>query len=187
MITPSKFRIIILATLVTLTITSNVQAEEYEWLKSPGYESIFVFTEFNGCDFIADKLNETVKRTFSRSNIKATLSNSLVFQTTDNRKNSTYELVDDNLTGSNKIILHIYGKCIKYSSGFVYQFDINFGVNDTKYSQALLYSTPQHSVIGVDSIMGIERNFRMLMRNVVDDYCSANQDDSESGRYVSEQ
>ena len=176
MITPSKFRIVlIMAAVITFNLTSYTQAEEYGWLKSPGYESIFVFTDFSDCDFIVDKLNETVKRTFSRSNIKATISNSLVFNTTGESQNSVYELVDEALTSNNKIILYIYGKCIRYSSGFIYQFDVNFGVNDTKHSQALLYSKPRHSVIGVDSVMGIDRTFRSLMKNVVDDYLSANQ------------
>jgi hypothetical protein len=150
--------------------------------KSPEHKTIFVITDFNECDFIAGKLNETVKKTFLRSNIKATISNSLVFQTTDESEDSVYELVDEELVGDNKIILHVYGKCIKYSSGFIYQFDVNFGVNDTDYSQALLYSTPRHSVIGVDSVMGIDRAFRILMQNVVDDYWSANRGESVAGR-----
>lgn len=167
--------ILILTAVFTLLSTSFTQAEEYEWLKSNNFESIFVFTDFNGFDFIADKLDETVKRTFSRSNIKATISNSMTFKATDKNEEPTYELLDDDLVDNNKIILHIYGKCIKYNSGFIYQFDIHFGVKNIKYSQALLYSTPQHSVVGVDSVFGIEKTFRELMKNVVDDYLSANQ------------
>lgn len=176
MIGPSKFKIIlILSAVVTLHLTSYAQAEDYEWLKSPNHESVFVFADFNGCDFIADKLNETVARTFSRSNIKATISNSMAFKATGESENPVYELLDEELFGSNKIIIHVYGKCIKYASGFIYQFDIHFGVKNEKYSQALLYSTPRHSVVGVDTVMSIERSFRNLMQNVVDDYCSANQ------------
>lgn len=182
MTTPSKNRIIlILAVVVILHVTSYAQAEDYEWLKSSGYETIFVFTDFNGCDSIVDELNETVRRTFLRSNIKAIVSSSFVFKTTGGSKNSVYELVDEELISNNKIILHLYGKCVRYSSGYIYQFDVNFGVNDTKHSQALLYSTPRHSVIGVDSIMGIDRVFRTLMRNVVDDYWFANQAESGVG------
>ena len=186
MITHSKFRtILILAIVLTSHVTSYARAEEYEWLKSPGYETIFVFTDFNECDFIADKLNETVRRTFSRSNIETTISNSPVFKTTNKNQNDVYELVDEELTGNNKIILYIYGKCIRYSSGFIYQFDINFGVNDTKSSQTLLYAMPRHSVIGVDSLMGIDRTFRTLMKNAVDDYCSANQGELTGGQHQS--
>ena len=175
MITSSRFKIIlILSAFVAFHAASYAQAENYEWLKSPEYESIFVYTDFNGCDFIADKLKETVKRTFSRSDIDTTISNSMTFKTTDKSDNSIYELLDDELIANNKIILHVYGKCIKYSSGFIYQFDIHFGENNNKYSQALLYSTPRHSVIGVDTIMGIERSFRDLMQNVADDYVTAN-------------
>jgi len=173
--TSSKFKkIIILAAVFALQAASYAQAETYEWLKSPGYESIFVFTDFNGCDFIADKLNETVKRTFSRSNIEATISNSLAFKTTYKSEDSVYELLDEELIADNKIILHVYGKCMKYSSGFIYQFDLHFGVINKKYSQALLYSTPRHSVMGVDTVMGIERAFRQLMQNAVNDYLDSN-------------
>ena len=176
MITPSKFKIILILTAIfTLQVISSAHAENYEWLKSPDYESIFVVTDYNGCDFIADKLNEAVTRTFSSSNIKATISNSMSFQTTGKGEDSVYELVDEKLISNKKIILHVYGKCIKYGSGFIYQFDINFGVNDQKYSQALLYATPRHSVMGVDTVMSIERSFRSLMQNVVNDYVSSNQ------------
>lgn len=179
MVTLLKFKkIMILTPVVLLNLAFHAQSEAYEWLKSPGFESIFVYTDFKECDFIAEKLSETVKRTFSRSSIRATISNSLIFKTEADSNDSVYELVDEELTGNNKIILHIYGKCVKYSSGFVYQFDINFGVNDAKHSQALLYATPRHSVIGVDSITGIDSAFRTLMRNVVDDYWFANQEAS---------
>jgi hypothetical protein len=173
-------KILLFTAVVTLHATSYVHAENYEWLKSPEYQSIFVLTDFKECAFMTDKLNETVKRTFSRSNIEATISSSLVFKTKEKDDNSIYELLDDELLddeliGENKIILHIYGKCIKYSSGFVYQFDIHFGKNNKRYSQAFLYSKPRHSVIGVESIMSIDRIFRKLMENVVNDYWSANQ------------
>ena len=176
MITHSRFKIILILTAgFILHVTSYAHAENYEWLKTHNYESIFVYTDFSGCDFIADKLNERVKRTFLRSNIKATISNSMTFKATDKSENSTYELLDDDLVSNDKIILCIYGRCIKYTKGFIYQFDIHFGIDNKKYSQALLYSTPRHNVIGVDSIMGIENAFRELMENVVDDYCSSNQ------------
>ena len=176
MINSSRLKIILILTAVfVLQIASSAQAEDYTWLKSDKYRSIFVFTEFNGCDFIADKLNETVKRSFSRSSIKTTISSSMTFNITDKSKDSTFELVDDELVGKGKIILHIYGKCIRYTSGYIYQFDAHFGIKDQKSSQALLYATPHHSVVGIDSQMGIDRAFRALMRNVVDDYSAANQ------------
>ncbi len=177
--TLSKFSTIVIVTVViALNAGPYAQAQDYGWLKSPGYESIFVFIDFDGDDSIAGRLKETVMRTFSRSNINATISNSYIFKTTDEDKNSVYELVDEELIENNKIIFHIHGKCIRYSSGYIYQFDANFGVNDTESSQALLYATPRHSVIGVDSIMGIDRVLRTLMRNAVSDYWFANQTES---------
>lgn len=176
MIAPSVFKkILTITAVVTLYAVSYAQAENYEWLKSPNYETIFVYMDLNGCDFIADKLNETVKRTFSSSNITATISNSMAFQTTGKDETAAYELLDENLISEDKIILHVYGKCMKYGSGFLYQFDLHFGVNKKKYSQALLYSTPRHSAMGVDTVMSIERTFRALMENVVNDYLSSNQ------------
>lgn len=182
MMTHFRFRTVFIpAIVVVLQLAYCAQAQEYEWLKSPEYESIFVFTELKECDCITDELKETVVRTFSRSNIKATVSNSFIFKAAKDSDDSAFELVDEELIGNSKIILHIYGKCVRYGSGFIYQFDINFGVNDTKHSQALLYATPRHSVIGVDSLTGIDRVFRMLMRNAVDDYRSANQQESAAG------
>ena len=176
MIAPSKFKIILLlTTFFTLQAVSYAQAQDYEWLKSPEYRSIFVYMDLNGYEFIADKLNETVKKTFSSSSINVTISNSMAFQTTGKKGNPVYELLDEELFSDNKIILHVYGKCIKYGSGFIYQFDIHFGVKDPKYSQALLYATPQHSVIGVDTAMSIESAFSGLIQKVVDEYLSANQ------------
>jgi len=95
--------------------------------------------------------------------------------TTGQSETAVYELIDEELISEDKIILNVYAKCIKYSSGFIYQFDIHFGMKDKKSSQALLYATPRHSVMGIDSMVGIEGTFKTLMQNVVNDYLSANQ------------
>ena len=121
------------------------------------------------------KLNETIRRTLSLSNIKPTISDSLVFQMTDKKGKSTKELIDNELIDAHKIILYIYGKCIEYHSAYIYQFDVHFAVIDKKYSQALLYSTPRHSVMGIDTIIGINRAFGRLMDDAVSDYLSANE------------
>ncbi len=176
MINSSKFKIVLILTAVfVLQLACYVHAEDYKWLKTHNSKSLFVFADFNGCDFIEDKLNETIKRSFSRYDIKTNISSSMTFNITDKSKDATFELVDDELVGNNKIILHITGKCIRYTSGYIFQFDAHFGIKNQKYSQALLYATPQHSVVGIDSTMGIERTFRTLMKEVVDDYLSANQ------------
>ncbi len=150
------------------------QGEEYKWLKTSKYERIFVYTDFNNCDFIEAKLNETIKRTLSHYNIKATVSDSLAFQTTEKRGKIVREEIDPELISDGKIILNIYGKCVEYKSAYIYQFDIRFGVHNKKYSQALLYSSPQHNVMGVDTFTGIDRKFRKLMSDSVEDYISAN-------------
>jgi len=171
----NRFKLIIPATLLlTFILPAYTQANDYKWLKSANYNDIFVYTDFSECSVIAEKLNEAVNRTLKRSNIKPTISNSLVFQTTDRKDKSAKELIDQELISDNKIILHIYGKCIEYNSVYIYQIDLHFALFNKKYSQALLYSSPQHSVMGADTIRGIDRKFRKLMENAVSDYLSAN-------------
>ncbi len=166
--------IILMAVLFTFFAAAHTQAEEYKWLKTSKFEKIFVYTDFNNCDFISDKLNETIKRTLLRYKIKATISDSLAFQTTEKRGKLIREEINPELTSGNKIILHIYGKCIEYNSAYVYQFDIRFGAINNKNSQAFLYSSPHHNVLGVDTFNGIDRAFRKLMEDAVKDYLSAN-------------
>jgi len=171
----SKFKsMLILTALVTFIVPVHTQADEYKWLKTSKYKNIFVYTDFEECDFLADELNETIERILSRSKIKPTISNSLVFQSTEKKGNSINELLDPDLIGNRKIFLHIYGKCIEYGSVHLYQFDIHFAVFNNKYSQALLYSTPKHSVMGADRINAIKRAFKKLIENTVVDYVSAN-------------
>ena len=162
------------AVFLFFIVPAKTRADDYKWLKTTKYENIFVYTDFSECDSIADKLNETVKRTLLHADIKPTISNSLVFQTSSKGKQSTQELIDSELIAGNKIILYIYGKCIEYNSVYIYQFDINFAVVNNKYSQALLYSSPQHSVLGADTLRGIDRVFRRLMEDALEDYLSAN-------------
>ena len=160
--------------LFSFLIAIYAQAEEYKWLKTSKYEKVFVHTDFNNCDFIEDKLTETIKRTLLSKKIKATISDSLAFQITEKRGKSIREEINAELTNNNKIILNIYGNCIEYNSAYIYQFDIRFGVMDKKYSQALLYTSPQHNVMGIDTSIGIDRKFRKLMADAVADYISAN-------------
>lgn len=175
MTTLSRLKSIVLAVILfTFLVPAYTQAEEYKWLKTSKYKKIFVYTNFDNCDFIAGKLNETIKRTLLRYNIKSNISESLAFQTTEIKGKIIREELDPELTSHNKIILHIYGKCIEYKSAYIYQFDIHFALLNNKYSQALLYSSPQHNVMGVDTTAGIDRAFRKLMADAVADYISAN-------------
>ncbi len=166
--------IILSAVLFTVIIPGNTQAGEYNWLKTNKYEKLFVYTDFSECDVIAARLNESVKRILMHSDIKPTISNSLVFQTINIGGKSVREMLDDELTSDHKIIMYVTGKCIEYNSVYIYQFDIHFGIIDKKISEALLYSSPQQSVIGADTISGMDRKFRKLMEDAVADYLSAN-------------
>lgn len=162
------------ALLLHLVAPGRTSAAEFSWLKTENYKNILVYTDFNECNIIADRLNETVKRILSHSYIKPVISDSVVFMMTDNELTSVKELLDDELITDNKKILHIYGKCIKYNSAYLYQFDIHFGIIDKKISQALLYSSPQYSVLGIDVKSGIDIIFRKLLEDAVSDYLSAN-------------
>lgn len=166
--------IILAAVLFTVIAPGYTQADEYKWLKTNKYEKIFVYTDFSECDLVADKINESIKRILLHSGIRPTISSSLVFQTTDRKDQSAKELIDQELTADHKIILYVYGKCIEYNSVYIYQFDVRFAVINNKYSLALLYSSPQHSVMGADTIRGIDRTFRKLFEEAVEDYLTAN-------------
>ena len=171
----SIFKVImVVAVLLSSLLPIQTLAADYSWLKTKKHEKLFVYTDFNECNDIADRLNEAVKRILSHSHIEPIISNSLVFQMTDIDGTSVNELLDDELINNNKIILHIYGKSIKYNSAYLYQFDIHFGIIDKKISQALLYSSPQYSVMGADNKIGMDMVFRKLFEDAVTDYLSAN-------------
>ena len=93
--------VILMAVLFTFFFAEHTQAEEYKWLKTPRYQKIFVYTDVENCDFMADKLNETIKRTLTRYKITATISDSLAFQTSVKGGNSVREVIDDDLTADN--------------------------------------------------------------------------------------
>ena len=174
MTTYSKFKSIFLLTaLVTFIVPVHTQADEYKWLKTSKYEKIFVYTDLKECDFVANQLNE-IRGVLSHSKIKPTISDSLIFQSTDEEEKSLIEVMTHKLIDNQKIFLYIYGKCVEYGSVYIYQFEIHFAILDKKYSNALLYSLPQHSVIGADTIFGIKKTFRKLVENAVADYLSAN-------------
>ena len=166
--------IILSAALFIVFIPGSTQASEYKWLKTNKYEKLFVYTDFSECGAIADRLNESVKRILLHSDIKPTISNSLVFQTINIGGKSAREVLDDELTSDHKIIMYITGNCVAYNSVYIYQFDIHFGIIDNKISEALLYSSPRESVMGADTISGMDRKFRKIMEDAVADYLSAN-------------
>ena len=166
--------IVLTVAFLGLIVPAYTQAEDYKWLKTSKYEKILVHTDLNNCDFIETELKETIKRTLLRHEIESTISDSLAFQTTEKRGKIIREELDPELTSDNKIILYIYGNCIEYKSAYIYQFSIRFGMVNKKYTQALLYSTPQHNVMGVDMFTGIDRKFRELMADAVADYITAN-------------
>ncbi len=162
------------AVFILLIIPAGTQAKEYKWLNTKDYKNVFVHTDFNQCDFIEKNLNETIKRTIMREGIDPTISESLVFKITRFGDEEKRELIDKELTSGNKIIFYVYAKCIEYGSVYIYQFDVDFAVMDSRHSQALIYSTPRHSVMGADSPRGMDKIFRKLMKEAVDDYVAAN-------------
>lgn len=171
----SKFKSALLLVAITVLIAPvEIEADQYKWLKTREYGKIFIYTDFEDCDFIAKELFQTIRVVLLRSKIKPTISNSLVFQSTGEDKISIRELLNEDLIDKQKIFIHIYGKCIEYDSVYIYQFSIHFAKFDNKYSNALLYSSPEHNVMGADKFYGIKRAFKKIMEDAVTDYLSAN-------------
>jgi hypothetical protein len=171
----SRFKSILSAVVIAaIFLPVQVHAGEYKWLKTHKYEKVFVYTEFEECDFISEELIKTIRVVLLRSKIKPTISNSLVFQSTGENGRSIKELLDQELIDNQKIFIHIYGKCIEYDSIHIYQFAIHFAKFDNKYSSPLLYSLPEHNVMGADKYYGIKNAFKKLMEDAVSDYLSAN-------------
>jgi len=166
--------ILLMAALVALIVPAQTQANEYKWLNASKYEKIFVYTDFKECTVVADQLNEAIKIILLRSGIKPAISDSLVFQTNDEGGESITELLNSQLIDNHKIFLYIYGRCLEYGSVYIYQFDIHFAVFDKKNSNALLFSSPRHSVFGADKINGVKKAFKKLIEDAVADYLSAN-------------
>ena len=138
--TYSRFNLILLlAALVIFILPAHTQADGYKWLKTSKYKNIFVYTDFNECDFFADQLIETIRKVLLGSKIKPTISDSLVFQSTDEGDKSFIELITHKLLDNQKVFLHIYGKCIKYRSAYIYQFDKLF-LLDRRYTYSYFLS-----------------------------------------------
>ena len=90
MTTYNRFRSILLAAVIAMIILpAQTKAGEYKWLKTHDYEKVFVYTDFEDSDFIAEDLYKTIRVTLLRSKIKPTISNSLVFLSTSKDSKST--------------------------------------------------------------------------------------------------
>ncbi|MFC1840034.1 hypothetical protein ACFL1N_10665 [Thermodesulfobacteriota bacterium] len=174
MTTYSRFILILFTAVVLFILPVQIQASEYKWLKTPEYKKVLVCTDFEECDFITRDLYKTIRSVLSRAKIKPTISNSFVFQTNSKGYKSIRELLDQELIENQKVFIHIYGKCIEYDSIHIYQFAIHFAKIDKKYSNALLYSSPEHNVMGADKYYGIKNAFKKIMEDAVADYLSAN-------------
>lgn len=148
-------------------------AGEFKWLKTSNYQTVLVFADVKECGQLSGYMKDTIKVLLSRSDIKATISNSLVFQSEEG-SGLTMELMNSKLIENHKILFYVYGRCLDYGSALIYQFDINFATYDNNSSQALIYSSPRHSVLGADSVNGIKRKFKKLMEDAVADYVSTN-------------
>lgn len=171
----SFFKPIFLLTVFTVFMLPPwLHADEYKWLKSPKYKNLLVYTDFKECGFLKADLKETVKRLLMRSQIRPTMSDSLVFLSGGEGEETANELIDAELTDRKKIFFHIYGRCIEYGSVYIYQFDIHFARFDGNHSTALLYSKPQHRLVGADKIMRIKMLFRKLVEDALEDYVSSN-------------
>lgn len=175
MTTYSRLKSTLLAAVIAaIILPAQLHATEYKWLKTHKYEKLFVYTDFEECDFMAKELYKTIRVLLLRSKIKSTISNSLVFQSENKNDKSIRELLDEELINNRKVFMHIYGKCIEYDDVIIYQFSIHFARFDNKYSSPLLYSSPEHNVMGAENYYGIKNAFKKLVEAAVEDYISAN-------------
>lgn len=172
--TYSQFASILIVYTLIILSASVADAAEYKWLKTSNYQTVLVFADLKECGQLSGYLKDTIKVILSRSDIKATISDSLVFQSEEEGGGFTLELMNSKLIEDSKILFYVYGRCIEYGSALIYQFDINFATYDNKSSQALVYSSPRHSVFGADSVNGIKRKFKRLMEDAAADYISSN-------------
>lgn len=175
MTTNFRLKSALLAALIAaIILPAQLHANEYKWLKTSNYKKIFVYTDFEECDFMAKELYRTIRVVLSRAEIKPAISNSLVFQSTGEGGRSIKELLDQELIDNRKVFIHIYGKCIEYDSVIIYQFAVHFARFDNKHSSPLLYSLPEHNVMGAENFFGIKNAFKKLMEDAIADYISAN-------------
>jgi len=72
MITNSKLEAIIVLTVLSILVTPKyIFADEHEWLKSPDFENLFVYTIFSSCTVGKEKLTKSLEGVMIRSRIKA--------------------------------------------------------------------------------------------------------------------
>jgi len=175
----TMFRLTLMIVFILIISSAYSKANEYKWLKTTDYKNLLVYSDFKDCGIVAKHLNETIRITLLRSELKPVISDSLVFQSNDEGGKSVLELMNNKLIENNKIILYVYGRCIEYGSAYIYQFDINFAIFDNKHSQAMLYATPKHSAMGAESINGMKKVFKKLIEEAAADYVSANKGKSK--------
>jgi hypothetical protein len=171
--THSIFTSILIVFAFIIFNASVSDAGEYKWLRTPNYQTVLVFADIKECGQLSGYMKDTIKVVLSRSDVKASISDSLVFQSEEGG-GLTMELMNSKLIEDNKILFYVSGRCLEYGSALIYQFDINFATYDNKSSQALIYSSPGHSVFGADSVNGIKKKFKKLIENAVADYVSSN-------------
>jgi hypothetical protein len=174
MSTFSGLKLVLLTVLLIFIVPLCTYAEDYKWLKTAKYENVFVIADLKDCEIVAKQLNETIKVILTRSGLRPSISDNLFFQSNAEEGKSIIEFMNNKLIENNKIFFYVYGQCIEYKDAYVYQFDINFALFDNRTSQAILYSVPKHSVIGVDKINGMKKAFNKLIEGAVSDYLSAN-------------
>jgi hypothetical protein len=174
-----QFTSILIVFTLNILSASISDAGEYKWLKTSNHQTVLVFADIKECGQLSGYIKDTIKVILSRSDIKATISDSLVFQSEEEGGGFSLELMNSKLIEDGKIIFYVYGRFLEYGSALIYQFDINFATYDNKSSQALIYSSPGHSVFGADSVSGIKRKFKRLMEDAATDYISSNKEQAK--------
>lgn len=114
----SSIALIIFATVVS---PLHTQANDYKWLESSDYNSIFVYENVESCNISEEQFTKSLKGAFLRSRIKAFISKDppIVNAVRENGKHInffTHELVKNK-----KVFLYVLTNCREYDSGYIYE------------------------------------------------------------------
>lgn len=171
--TNSKVKSIIVLTVFAIFIAPKyTQADEHKWLKSSNYDNIFVYANFSSCAIAENQLTKSLEGVFLSYRMQPYISKDPpVMSVVDDGK--FLHFIHHKLVENKKIFFQVCAQCEKYRSGYLYDFDTNFGIVD-EHGSILLYALPNHAVFGIGLLDNINTAFRTIVEDAVADYLSAN-------------
>jgi len=173
MATKSKVNLtLVLALIATFVASEYTQAADYECLKTVDYNNIFVDADFSSCAVAEQQLKKSLEGVLIRSRVKPYISQRPPLLIVEEEGKPDSFLIHE-LVKNKKRFLYAYVFCSAYKSSYVYKADVRFGVVDEDRN-VLLFAQPDHFVVGIQDIDGIDTGFRKIVENAIADYLSAN-------------